>query len=64
VKVDKLESYMQELILDNRIDGKLDLVSGFFENFALTRKPLEMEKNSKIESWIKILSEANKNWVW
>jgi len=59
VKIEKLEAYLQELILDGRIDGKLDLVSGFFENYALIKKPLETEKNAKLESWIRILQDTN-----
>jgi len=54
-----LECYLQELILDERLDGKLDLVGGFFENYALSRNPLEQAKNEALESWIKTLASAN-----
>jgi len=59
VAVEKLECYLQELILDDRLDGKLDLVSGFFENSAFSRNPVEQSKNEALESWIRTLASSN-----
>jgi len=59
VAIDKLECYLQELILDERLDGKLDLVNGYFDNHALNKNLIEKSKNEAFEVWLKNLQNAN-----
>jgi len=59
VAIEKLESYLQELILDERLDGKLDLVNGYFENYGLNKNISEKNKIEALESWVRNLTSAN-----
>jgi len=66
VGVDKVEVYMQELILDQKLDGKLDLINGYFENNDFTRDEKDREriakdkeKNEALELWIKTFINSN-----
>jgi len=55
----QVETYISRLILDKKLNGKIDLVEGFFENNNADRNEIEEKKNKHLYQWIKSLSGIN-----
>jgi len=55
----QVETYISRLILDKKLNGKIDLVEGFFENNNASRNEIEEKKNKHLYQWIKSLSGIN-----
>lgn len=55
----QVETYLSKLILDGKLNGKIDLLEGFFENNNARRNDVEIKKNQALFHWIKALSNVN-----
>ena len=67
----QVETYLSKLILDQKLNGKIDLIDGklpplsflnelaFFENHNVCRNEIEIKKNQALFHWIKSLSNVN-----
>jgi len=55
----QVETYIHRLILDKRLNGKVDLVDGYFENLNTKRNEITVEKEEALYKWIKALSNVN-----
>ena len=49
---DKLvEKYLQEMILDGKLDGAIDDMDGYFENNQQQKAPIDKEKENSLNSF-------------